>query len=158
MDSIKEYLLSVTAAAIVCSCIAVLFSKKGTASTLIKLLCGVFLSLAVLKPVVNISLPDLASLGGFASDDAQAAIAAGQLMAAEAEAAIIKEQAEAYIQDKASDLECEVDVTVILSKEAPYIPCEVEIRGAVSPYAKAQLSAWIEDTFDIPGEDQKWTG
>ena len=54
MDSIRQYLLSITAAAVICAIINALSGKKGTTSAVVKLLSGLFLTLSVISPLLNL--------------------------------------------------------------------------------------------------------
>ena len=77
-------------------------------------------------------------------------------MAREAERDIIKARIQAYILDKADSFGTQLDVEVILDQDN--IPTSVELRGNISPYAKAQLTGIITENLGIPKEYQLWTG
>lgn len=158
MEEIRTYLISVTAASLVCGIVNTLAGKKGTISSVIKLLTGLFLALTVVRPVVDLSIPDLNSYISSINTDAQAAVADGKNMASAELSAIIKAQTQAYILDKAASLGVDMEVEVILSDGAPPLPVGVILTGAVSPYAKAHLSTYLEETLGIPREAQQWTG
>lgn len=158
MEDLKAYLISVTAASIICSVVNVLAGKKGTVSTILKLLTGLFLALTVIRPVVSISLSEAGNYLGALSVDANAAVSTGKNMALEELGVIIKAETDAYILDKAASLGVDLEVDVILSDTAPPLPAEVILTGAVSPYAKARLSSLIEENVGIPKEAQQWSG
>lgn len=157
MESIKQYLLSITTAAILSACICAFF-QKGTSAKLIRSLCGVFVSLTVLQPLVNLKLPNMELYIDSFSREANIVVEEGELIAGEAQCEVIKQQAEAYISDKAAQLACSLEVNVTLSKESPYQPIKVELKGDVSPYAKSQLTSSIEQDLGIPKEAQQWIG
>ena len=69
---------------------------------------------------------------------------------------VITDKTTAYICDKAADLGCELDITVIVSSEAPYPPQEIMLEGNASPYGKKILSDIITTELNIPPEDQIW--
>lgn len=158
MEGIKAYLISVTAASLIHGIINTLVGKKGTTSTVIKLLAGLFLALTVIRPVVHLSIPELSGYIGSINTDAQLAVSQGEIMASEELAVIIKAQVEAYILDKAASLGVDMEVEVILSDGMPPLPAGVVLKGAVSPYAKSQLSRFIEEELGIPKGAQQWTG
>jgi len=157
VSGIREYLLSVTTSAIVCGIIQTISSKKGSTAKLVKLLSGIFMALSVLQPVLNMSIDSGDVLYAVSAASADDAVRLGQESAQEAQMEIIKSQAEAYILDKAEQLNCDLDVSVTLKKQSPFAPDKVRIEGKVSPYARSQLSNWIEANIGIPEEDQSWT-
>ena len=69
---------------------------------------------------------------------------------------IIKAETEAYILDKASQLNVELSVEVTIDEEN--IPTAVTLSGEVSPYARRQLQEIIESDLGIAKENQRWTG
>lgn len=158
MESIRDYLLGITAAALLCSILTRLLGSKGTLGTAVKLLSGVFMALTVVGPLVNIRIDALGDLTQGISYDASAAAADGENSAMEAMGEIIKEQTRAYILDKAESLGAELAVEITLNSDDPPVPCAVRLAGQVSPYAKSVLSACIAEDLGIGVEDQIWTG
>lgn len=157
MDAIREYILCVTGAAVICGAVKALVGRKGTAASLIHLICGLFLVVTAVSPLVKLEIGDLQDyLSGFELETDQI-VAQGEMDAQLAMKDIIKEQTQAYILDKAGSLEVEIEVTVTLSDSDPPIPCAVFIAGDVSPYAKARLSRIMEEDLGIPGEAQQWS-
>jgi len=158
MEGLKAYLISVTAASIICGIVNALAGKRGAVSSVLKLLTGLFLALTVIRPVIRLSLSEIELYLDSISTKADAAVADGEIVASRELASIIKAETEAYILDKAASLGVDLQVDVILSDNAPPLPVEVLLIGAASPYAKAQLSAMIADELGIPKEAQRWTG
>lgn len=157
MEAIKQYLLSITSAAILSACVCAFF-LKGTSERLIRTLCGIFTSLVVLQPLVGIHLPDLDRYFASFSTSASIVVEEGELLANEAQSKVIKQQTEAYISDKATALACSLDITVSLSDESPFQPVSVRLEGDVSPYAKSHLASYMEEQLGIPKEAQRWIG
>lgn len=155
MTDFKSYLLSVTVAAVVCGIIKGLVGEKFSTAPLVRLLCGIYLACTLIYPIFRLDAR------GFSLDiqafnaDAQAAAIAGEEAAAEELAAVIKSKAEAYILDKASAMEVDLDVEITLDN---LIPSGVQIKGAISPYVKSTLSDWIAGQLEIPKEAQEWIG
>ena len=154
MAQIKEYLISITAAAILCGVLLRFTGSKGSSAAIIRLLTGLFMAAAVLRPVITLKLKDLS----FYAEDltARAAFVAtvGTEVAEKELDTIITDRTETYILDKAATMGVALDVEVILCE---HIPCGVIMKGAVSPGTKARLSAWIEENLGIPTEAQQWT-
>lgn len=158
MENIREYILSVTCAAVLCAVLGSFFEKKGTVGTLLKLISGLFLAFTVIRPVLKVDLTDLTSILQAYTEDAEAAAAMGEIYAREELSAVIKSEAESYILDKASSLGAELTANVTLSDDDIPLPAAVTLAGDISPYAKTVLSAQIEENLGIPKEDQQWTG
>ena len=156
MEQIRQYLLSVIAAAILCGIVNTIIGKKGAYFAIVRLICGLFMALTVISPLVKIQLNDLTDYVNGLSWQANTAVANGEAMALDEMGAIIKAQTEAYILDKAVSMELDIDVEVTLSSEMPPIPCTVTVKGAVSPYAKEVLRKYIANDLGIPEEDQLW--
>ena len=89
MVLVKEYLLSLTAAAIV-SCILKMIPVGKPTASLIKLLCGVFMACVLIKPVIHLKLDDFSSFDQFYSAEAQTAVAMGEEAAMKKMCEVIK--------------------------------------------------------------------
>lgn len=156
MEDIRQYLLSVTAAALLCAILNGLIGKKGAYGTAIKLVTGLFLALTVICPWMKLEIIDISSYSDDLLSEADSIAASGELMADNALAAIIKSQTETYILDKATALNLEVTAEVTMSNTDPPTPCAVTVRGIASPYAKQMLSQYIANELGIPEESQLW--
>lgn len=156
MEHIREYLISVTAAALLCGLIQSMAGEKGSAAGILRLVCGIFLALTVVRPVAQIKLEEFSLLTSDIMQEAENAAAEGEDYAKRALSRHITEQTEEYILDKARSYGAELSVDVTLGDGEEPIPVAVTITGQFSPYAKAQLSAQIESELNIPEEDQKW--
>lgn len=154
----RSYLLSVVCAAIICGIVNGLMQHGKSTATITKFLTGIFMALTVVRPLVGIDLSALTYYTQGISQEAHAAAAFGENSAEDAQTEIIKANVEAYILDKAEDLHISVSVSVQLSQEAPFAPCGITVRGNVSPYAKTQLSQFLNDELGIPKEAQIWHG
>ena len=156
MNGIRQYLLSVTAAAILCAVLNSLTENKTTQAALVKLVAGIFLTVTVLLPWTRLDMYGLSDYWDHFAVDGNAAASAGASYAYEETAAIIKSQTQAYILDKASSLGAVVNVDVKLSNDTLPIPSSVTISGSLSPYAKERLKRYIADELNIPEEQQAW--
>lgn len=155
MESIRDYLLGITAAALICG-IAVKLLHKGLLGSSVKLIAGIFLTLAIVSPLVEIRLDSLDELRLEIQSEAADAAAEGENSAREAMAQIISEQTAAYILDKAESLEVELTVEVTVSQEGYPVPEWVRLEGNIGPYAKSVLSEYIANDLGIGTEGQKW--
>ena len=156
VDQLKQYFISITVCAILCTIITGLFQKNSSMHALIKTICGLFMIFTFVHPVTNIQLTEMTDFTHVISDQAQAAISAGETYRIESLAAIIKEEAETYILDKAQSLNCTLDVEVIVEKDDPPYPAEVYITGQLSDNEKSILQEIIAQDLHIAKENQIW--
>lgn len=155
MDGIRQYLISVTAAAIICGCITGILGKKGTVEGITKFLCGLFMTVTVVAPLVDFQLPEVNAFWNSYRTEAGLAIAEGEHIANEMKTAVITEHIETYILDKADSMG--LSVTVEISLDDELLPDLVIIHGTASPYAKSKLCNYIMENLGIPEEMLSWT-
>ena len=155
MDAIRRYVITLTAAAMLCALVKAITAGRKGQEKILSLVCGIFLLATALGPLGLLRLPDL-------SDPTAQVQAEADRMASQAEdetkrqmAAIISEEAASYILDKADALGLQLEVQVEL--DAELLPCGVRLQGAASPYARSQLSGQIETELGIPKERQVWS-
>lgn len=158
MESVREYLLGVTASSLFCGILTTILGKKGMCGNTVKFLCGIVMILAFISPLLNLQLSSLKGAFHDLSLESESVTAFGQETALKEYADIIKDRMAAYILDKAESLGAELTVEVTLSDELPLVPCRVKISGAISPYAKKVLSDSIAKDLGIDAEEQVWTG
>ena len=154
VTAVKGYILSVTAAAMVSAIIVRLVGKNGT-GTIIKALAGLFLTLTVLKPLVDVEIDRLTLITDSFREQAEEAVSYGELASRKMLDGIITEQLQTYILDKAKEFGAEPDVELALTDG---IPSGIRLSGRFSPYSKLQLSKWLNEELGIPLEAQIWTG
>lgn len=156
MERIGQYLMTVAAAALICGVINGLLKKESTYAAIVKLICGLFLTVSILSPLTDFEIGDINLYADEFFAEAEAASAMGKNAAQSSMAKIIKQETEAYILDKATCLGMKVQVNVVLSADQLPIPEGVRITGSVSPYGKKVLSRYIIDELNIPEENQLW--
>lgn len=156
MEGIRRYILSVTAAAVICSMVLSLCDKKGFNKAAIKMLCGIFVAITMIAPLLEIRLSNISMSAGVLSGEATAAVEEGRQAAVNAVGSIIKQRTESYILDKADAMGIEIIVQVSLDQENLRYPQCVCIHGTVSPFAKRQLQLWISEELGIAEENQIW--
>ncbi len=156
MGAIAEYLLSITAAAIVCTVVKAVAGDKSTAGKISQVISGVFLTVTLVSPLVDFNFSNITSYMEDFQEDAAIASEDGSQVAAEAMGNIIKEQTEAYILSEAARLFLEVSVDVTLSASSPPTPQAVTFTGTASPYQKRILSQFVTEHFAIAQENQQW--
>jgi hypothetical protein len=156
MEGIKEYLLGVISAAILCAIVSQIPGKGSFANAAIKLIAGVFMLLALASPIIHIRLKPadiLTDISAQANQITASAAAATKDSIAQS----IKERTQTYILDKANSLGADLTIEVMLSDGEIQEPVSVSICGNISPYSKKILSETIAKDLGIGTEAQIWT-
>lgn len=156
VDGVRDYLLSVSVAAMLCGIASRFLGKKGSAA-ITRVLLGVFLTVTVLLPLGKLDASMFERWELDFSADAQAAIDEGKSEAQNRLADIIKEQTRAYILHRAELLGADVAVSVEVSDEALPQPVSVRIRGTLSTQQKQNLRTILAEELGIAKENQQWT-
>ena len=157
MGSVGAYLLSVSAAALLCGLVRYFLGKKGTSAAVGNMVAGIFLLVTIISPLTGLDNLKLENITDRWQAEAADAAALGSNEAKKAQDAIIKQQLEAYILDKATEYHADLQVDITLSKTGNAVPVAVSLQGAVAPYAKQQLQQMIEQDLGISKENQQWT-
>ncbi len=157
MASIRQYLLSVIAAAIICSIIRSFLGGKGGTAALIRFLSGAFLIVAVIAPISQIEVHDRMANSNILMQKSDQFVQEGKDAARSEMEALIKAKTETYILEKAADLNMDIAVNVELSGDEVPVPTAVRLTGAVSPYAKKILSTYLSTELAIVEEKQIWS-
>ncbi|MBD5169975.1 MAG: hypothetical protein HDT20_07670 [Oscillibacter sp.] len=129
-------------------------APQGKEQAMVRLIGGLLLTLAILRPLAGQDWERLdLKLGGFASQ-AEEQAQAYRKNQQDAFSAIIVEKTEAYIWDKANQLglDCTVTVTTAAGENGLPLPVSAVIRG---PYSEA-LARCIEEEVGIPAEKIIW--
>ncbi len=158
MADIRQYLLSVISAALLCAILDGILGKKGTLGAVTKLVCGIFMMLTIVGPWANIRLDGFLDTVDGLSLDGEMVSAQASAEARESMAAVIKEQTEAYILDKAKSMGVQLTVEVSLDGSDVPLPVGVTISGSISPYGKRKLTEIISQDLGIEAEEQIWIG
>ena len=157
MVQIRQYIFSVILSAIVCSLVNV-FLKNFKTKEIGRMICGIVLTISVLRPAVNWQKIKIEDYIMFYSEEAHEAAALGKEFSYRAMSDIIKLETETYILDKATDLGVAITVSVTTADSGEPVPVSVTISGQVPTYARAILEKTIEDDLGIAKENQQWHG
>lgn len=155
MNPVGQYILSISAAAMICVVIDSLVKKGSAGAEVIRLLTGLFMLLVVIRPLLSIDLTqaaydtrELFIQGESIAEDAQE-------QALEARREIISAGIQAYILDKAENMDTQLSVEVEFLQESD-VPVSVILSGDISPYNKMRLQQTIENELGIHREEQIW--
>lgn len=155
MSVLRQYVLSVVAAALICGILSG-FVQGGFHKQWIRLICGFFLTITILGPLADVDLNSLQKWGLPELQEAETATAMGKQAAEKAISDIIIMESEAYILDKAAAMN--TNITVEITLDAQQTPEQIVLCGNVSPYARRQLESILESDLGITKENQRWTG
>ena len=156
MDWIGDYLLSIVAAALICSVIGMLVGKNNSISGMFRLLSGIFMAITVLSPFLSLRLHEFSGMLEAADAQSDAWVAQGEEYGHQQLCAFISERTTTYILDKANSLGLHIQTELTLSTGGEPIPWSVQLFGDASPYARQQLTHYIENELGIPKERQSW--
>ena len=157
MEALREYVLGIVTAALICGILSGLV-HEGAAAGLMKFLCGMFLTVAVLSPAAELDMDVLFIQSLYDNDLLLESVAAGEEMARQARSEIIKQQTQAYILDKAEALGAQITAEVQLSEDGQAVPVGVILTGDVSPWIRSRLEELLSSDLGIQKEDQQWIG
>ena len=157
MEGLRQYVISVTTAAIVCGMLTAML-KKGAMQSLVKLLCGFFLAFSFLNPIGRLELKALPEDLGLDYREASDAAQEGERYTRNSIAEIIKEQTEAYILDKAAELGLSLEAEVFLSGDEIPVPESVRFTGQASEIERRRMEMILEKDLGIAKENQTGTG
>lgn len=156
MGSVGQYLFAVVCAAIVASLTISVVDNKSAASSLVKVISGLFIVITMLAPLRKFSFIDIADYWENMKMDASAAIANGEQSTKNELIACIAKQTESYILDKASALGLDLSVEVFVGNDEIPIPESVVLSGNASPYAKIKLQDMISGELGIAEANIAW--
>lgn len=155
MDDIRVYLMSVCGAAIICSIAGKFFRGKSSIG-IIKIMCGLFMTITLLRPVHNLRINGISQIGYDIEYQASKAISQGEQESENALKNIIKEKTETYILQKAQLLQADITVEVYVTADTVPTPEKVYLSGNIGPYARQQLQNTIAQDLGISKENQIW--
>ena len=153
MEGVRSWLLGIVLTSFAGG-LARQLAPQGKEQAMVRLVGGLLLALAILRPLAaggweGLELP----AGSFAfQSEEQAEIYRKNQQ--DALSAIIAEKTEAYILDKANrlGLDCTVRVTVAAGESGIPLPVSATVRGAYSP----ALAECMEEEVGIPAQKQFW--
>ena len=157
MGNIRDYLIGIMGAAMICGVATMLLGNKGTIGVVVKLMSGILMILAVAGPWAGITFDDFFGWTDEILADGSSAVSDAEISAQEAYREGIKERVVSYVLEKAAHLECDLDVEVTLSQDTLAQPVTITLAGNVSPYAKSVLATMIAEELGISREEQIWT-
>lgn len=155
MESLRSYVLSIVCAALICGILSDLSAKTGFAR-LIRLCCSIFLAYTFVSPLLNLRFSEWEEQKAAIFEDAQDAASQGENIRLQSVAALIRQEAEAYILEEAKSIGASLEVHVELDNGDPPVPAAITIQGDFDASVESRLSALLTDELGIPKEHQTW--
>ena len=153
-DWIRSWILSLAGTALLCAA-ALRLTPEGRVKSVLRLLCGVCLTAALLSPLMTAALDSYPLELARYRAAADAAADAGTQARRDLDRAIIERETEAYILDKARAMGLPLraaKVALRWSTEGFWLPERVELTG---PYSEA-LARAVEAELGVPRRAQHW--
>lgn len=159
MDFAGSWVRAIAGAALICAAAGAL-TPKGRVKGVLKMVCGLVLILSILQPLVG------SDLGSMSLDISEYRRQAEEITGSAAQKenglsrAIIEEELNAYILDKAAGLQIPLQAVSVVMKWGEgdcWYPHEVSLTGVLPLREKERLTAEIEAELGIPRERQYWS-
>ena len=156
MKWLSEYLLSVTAAAMICMIAKSLIPQKSTAGHMIRVVTGVILVICVFFPLRNIRFRGLVNYWDKFKTNADTYVSEGAESAQISMNRIITEETAAYILNAAEEYGLSVDVAVELKETSPPELARIVLSGMASPYKGKLFLDYIYKNLGLTEEQVVW--
>ncbi len=154
LDLLRSWILGLAGAAVICAVITEL-CPAGSTKKVLKLLCGLVMTMALISPLINGQLPDMSlNMAKYRTRANEISVSAKE-SADSYSREIIEEECRAYILDKAHSLGVDVkDASVILrwSNGGFWYPDKCTIEAEYN----TALAESIECELGLGMESQKW--
>ena len=153
IEGVRTWLLGIVLTSLAAG-LARQLAPQGKEQAMVRLVGGLLLALAILRPLAGIGWDGLEVAAGSFSLQAGEQAEAYRKNQQETLSVIIAEKTEAYILDKANrlGLDCTVRVTVAAGESGIPLPVSATIRGTYSP----ALAECMEEEVGIPAKEQIW--
>lgn len=153
---IGKYLFAIIAVSLLISIFKTFIPTKGVVGSVLRLACGVIMASVLISPFKNLYRADLQSYCSEISSDAESIADIGKEYTKAELSKSIEANLTAYILDKASAMNMDLECQVLLSDDAIPMPKGLKIRGNASPYAKEQFIHTLSHDLGIGEEEIRW--
>lgn len=159
IDGLRTWLISVTAASLLVAVLQAILPKGGI-RTVGKMVGGLVLLLAVVQPILQIELDDVAIQWEVYQEELSQYSETLEGVDENLLEVLIAEQSSTYIQDKAvsQGIVCTVVVVTTPDEEGNPIPSHVTIMGDLTPQEQAWLTQEIVVNLGIAAQEQTYQG
>lgn len=155
MDQVRQYILSVGAAGLMCA-IVLRLASGGTTGKAVKFVSGLFMLLTLLQPLTGIRIDNITDYFDSYTQDAEEAVSFGKEQSALSVRNRIKEALASYILDKGAAHGAKLSVQVCLDDAYPPNILRIALQGDIAPFAKMSLQETLSRELGLEVEDIIW--
>lgn len=153
MELVRQWLLSVTCAALIAA-LADELMPKGAVKQVGKLVCALVLLCAVLRPVLSVQLPDAGQLLSEIRGEVEYSRNGLEQGSEQILKTLIERECDAYIVDKAAVLGavCQVQVECKEDEAGVWLPYRATVAGHLNDGQRQELTALVRSELGIAPE------
>lgn len=150
MELVRTWLLGITGAAILAA-LADGLMPEGGVKQVGKLVCGLILLAAVLRPLGSVEVTNLSQRWEYDRQQVQQREQSLQEGVDGNMKAVIEEQMAAYSMDKAAQLgiHCQIEVCCQLDEDGVFLPISAQISGTIQPEERQTLEQMLNEDLGI---------
>ena len=150
MELVRTWLLGITGAAILAA-LADGLMPEGGVKQVGRLVCGLVLLAAVLRPLGSVKVTDLSGQWEYDGQQLQQYKQQLQEGVDENMKAVIEEQLAAYSMDKAAQLgiHCQIEVCCELGEDGVFFPACAQISGVIQPEERQTLEQMMMEDLGL---------
>jgi len=158
INMVGNWLLGVTGAAILAA-MAESLAPKGAGKQVTRLVCGLVILLAVIRPVMTLEVADLREITDLWQAEIQKNTVQLESQQEKQMKAVIEQEFEAYILDKTAQmgLTCTVRVICEENAEGVQLPDSISIGGAMTSEQQEQLRQALSQELGLAPEHISFT-
>lgn len=153
MRQLGQYVVSLTAAALISGMLLAMV-PEGTTQKLLRLVCGIFLTITALSALPGLKQPDLTAYLENYQQEGEALAAMGEENGRRDQLECIKQAMESYILDQAAALGADVHPDITMAEEGTVR--RVVLAGRYRQDQRRTLAAILTNDLGIPEENQQW--
>jgi stage III sporulation protein AF len=157
-ELLREWVLSLTGAALLAA-FALALTPEGRVRRVTRLLAGVVLALALVRPLADFDFDGYAASLAVSRDAAATAADGWEDAGKRLERTLIEAESAAYISDRAAELGLRVEAVSVTAKWGDalcWYPYEATLRSGTDDLARRALEARIASELGIPPERLHW--
>ncbi|MEF9970982.1 MAG: stage III sporulation protein AF [Oscillospiraceae bacterium] len=142
------------------STLAMALTPNGKVKNVLRIICGIVLIIAIISPLISTKIPAMSMDFGKYRKEAEELIQNAENSNSTMSRAIIEQDCEAYISDKAQSMDIKlytINVQAKWSDGGYWYPFEAELKADISQQEKNRIANMIEAELGISSERQYWS-
>lgn len=158
-ELLGQWVRGIAAVAVICGA-ALAVTPKSKVKNVLKVLCGVVLIIALIRPFIDSDSAELSMDMARYRAQADAVAKNAEEQKTNLSRSIIEQKLESYILDKAQSMEItDLEANVILKwgDEGFWYPYEIELKTNSAAGDRNKLSSFVQGELGIPESRQHWS-